>query len=62
LIIGQQPSRGSQVAPKRGTAEWHALTVGNRAAPPALPFSKIKYGLVRGRDRHAMPHFWYLRR
>jgi hypothetical protein len=42
LIIGQQSSRGSQVARKPATTEWHPLTVGNRAAPPALAFSKIK--------------------
>ena len=42
LIIGQQSSRGSEVALERATAEWHALTVGDRAAPPVLAFSKIK--------------------
>ena len=41
-------------------AEWHALTVGNSAAPPALTFSKIKNDLVDGRHCHSyMPNFWW---
>ena len=42
-------------------AEWHALTVGNSAAPPALTFSKIKNDLVDGFTRKCGTHrlVWY---